>query len=365
MIKKQFIVAVALLSLLSSVKWAQAQTNHITCQWQGVITAPPWLLNPCFTSPSGCLVARYAVLVYPICCPIGPTNFPEYDPARVYLATNYLTILATNYNGLGPSNALAMATLDLGPTFFNSTSNRYFLRMALAAGPNGPWTDMGPDQEILPVAMARYAETISGSISASQINGPLTAAQLSGSYSNPLYLTNANNIVAGNGSGLLSVNAATLGGYNYCNLPCYWNLTGNAGTIPGTDFVGTTDNQPLELRGGGVRVNPGTTNNLELVSGGIKVTGAGVDTATPVFVHRATTANISAHITFIDNPYCNGQPNAILLVTHNWSQDTAANRYEVSPVGVYYTGTGWAIFHEDDTTAMPVGRAFNVMVIKP
>src|ERR1017187_9212637 len=364
MIKKQFIVAVALLSLLSSVKWAQAQTNHITCQWQGVITAPPWLLNPCLSYPDSCIWARYGVLGVRICCPIDPTNdLPVYDYYRLYLATNNLTTVYNN--GPGASNALAMATLDLGPTFFNSTSNRYLLRMELAAGPDGPWTDMGPDQEILPMAMARYAETISGSISASQINGPLTAAQLSGSYSNPLYLTNANNIVAGNGSGLLSVNAATLGGYDSCSLPCYWKLTGNAGTTPGVNFVRTTDNQPLELRGGGVRVNPGTNNNLELVSGGIKVTGAGVDTATPVFVHRATAANISAHITYIDNPYCNGQPNAILLVTHNWSQDTAANRYEVSPVGVYYTGTGWAIFHEDDTTAMPVGRAFNVMVVKP
>ncbi|MDR2235910.1 MAG: hypothetical protein LBE92_07280 [Chryseobacterium sp.] len=27
-----------------------------------------------------------------------------------------------------------------------------------------------------------------------------------------------------------------------------WNLTGNAGTTPGTDFLGTTDNQPLTLR---------------------------------------------------------------------------------------------------------------------
>src|ERR1039458_2221839 len=92
MIKKQFIVAVALLSLLSSVKWAQAQTNHITCQWQGVITAPPWLLNPCFTSPGGCLVARYAVLRVPICCPIDPTNdIPPIDYYRVWLATNNLT----------------------------------------------------------------------------------------------------------------------------------------------------------------------------------------------------------------------------------------------------------------------------------
>jgi hypothetical protein len=27
----------------------------------------------------------------------------------------------------------------------------------------------------------------------------------------------------------------------------YWSLTGNAGTNPGTNFIGTTDNQPLVL----------------------------------------------------------------------------------------------------------------------
>jgi len=28
----------------------------------------------------------------------------------------------------------------------------------------------------------------------------------------------------------------------------YWKLGGNAGTTPGTQFLGTTDNQPLELQ---------------------------------------------------------------------------------------------------------------------
>jgi hypothetical protein len=33
----------------------------------------------------------------------------------------------------------------------------------------------------------------------------------------------------------------------------YWTLQGNAGTIPGRDFLGTTDNQPLDLKAYGVR----------------------------------------------------------------------------------------------------------------
>jgi len=115
----------------------------------------------------------------------------------------------------------------------------------------------------------------------------------------------------------------------------------------------------------GVRIQAGAANNaLEVGSGGIKVTGAGVGTATPVFVHRATAGNISGHTTIIDNVHCNNQPDAILLVTHNWSKDTAADRYETYPFGVYYTSGQWRVFHED-FSAMPVGRAFNVLVIKP
>jgi hypothetical protein len=126
------------------------------------------------------------------------------------------------------------------------------------------------------------------------------------------------------------------------------------------DFSSTATNQFAVRATGGVVINAGT-NNLELASGGIKVTGAGVGTSTPVFIHKATTTNTSAHVTTISNPYTDGQPNAILIVTHNWSQD---NMYETHPVGVWYNGSQWTIFHED-MVAMPVGRTFNVMVIKP
>lgn len=97
------------------------------------------------------------------------------------------------------------------------------------------------------------------------------------------------------------------------------------------------------------------------------MTGAGVGTGTPLFIHRATAGSItgdSSHITTIDHPLCNDDPHAILLVTHNWTEDSAAPRYESHPVGVFYDAGHWAIFHED-LAAMPAGRAFNVMVVKP
>ena len=58
-------------------------------------------------------------------------------------------------------------------------------------------------------------------------------------FAGPSFLTNVNNILAGDGSGLQNLNA--------------WRLTGNPGTTPGTSFLGTSDNQPLEMKVNGSR----------------------------------------------------------------------------------------------------------------
>jgi hypothetical protein len=49
-----------------------------------------------------------------------------------------------------------------------------------------------------------------------------------------------------------NLNADLLDGINSTGLP-YWKLGGNGGTTPGTDFLGTTDNQALELKVNGTR----------------------------------------------------------------------------------------------------------------
>ncbi|PYJ54750.1 MAG: hypothetical protein DME24_25880 [Verrucomicrobia bacterium] len=77
-------------------------------------------------------------------------------------------------------------------------------------------------------------------------------------------LTNVNNVVvgsfAGNGGGLTGVNAATLEGLGAGS---FWQSGGNSGTTPGVNFLGTTDNQPLELNVQGqraLRVEPATNS---------------------------------------------------------------------------------------------------------
>jgi len=105
---------------------------------------------------------------------------------------------------------------------------------------------------------------------------------------------------------------------------------------------------------------------LDIRNGKIKVTGAGLGTSTPVFIHRATTANTSVHITTITHPSTDGNPNAILIVTPNWNPGgTGGVGVDNDHVtGVYYAGTKWTIFNQDNV-AMPVNAAFNVLVVTP
>jgi hypothetical protein len=56
---------------------------------------------------------------------------------------------------------------------------------------------------------------------------------------------------SGNGAGLTEVNAATLGGLSSA---AFWNINGNAGANPANGaFLGTTDNNPLEIHVDGTR----------------------------------------------------------------------------------------------------------------
>lgn len=73
-------------------------------------------------------------------------------------------------------------------------------------------------------------------------------------FAGVVQLSNANNLITGahtgDGSGLTALNAAqlTTGSVPSGALNNAWKLGGNAGTTPGTHFLGTTDDQPLELR---------------------------------------------------------------------------------------------------------------------
>jgi hypothetical protein len=84
-----------------------------------------------------------------------------------------------------------------------------------------------------------------------------------------------------------------------------------------------------------------------------------------VFVHHATSENISTNSTYLDNPLTNDNPNIILYVTQNWNPGGAAGTYNDHNIGVWYDPSRqrWAIFNQD-REAMTEGAAFNVAVLE-
>ncbi|MGM9508688.1 DUF7452 domain-containing protein [Larkinella sp. GY13] len=79
-------------------------------------------------------------------------------------------------------------------------------------------------------------------------------------------------------------------------------------------------------------------------------------TSQNVFVHRVSAGNKSAHISTLDHPQLNGNPNAVLLVTQRFGT------YNNHEVGVWYNGSRWTIFNQD-RVEMPVTAEFNVLVV--
>jgi hypothetical protein len=79
------------------------------------------------------------------------------------------------------------------------------------------------------------------------------------------------------------------------------------------------------------------------------------------FTHQVTAGNLrSTHITTIDHPATNNNPNARVFVTPIWKVSTD---YNAHPVGVVYVNNKWEIMNLDNA-AMPQGLLFNVFVDK-
>ncbi len=78
------------------------------------------------------------------------------------------------------------------------------------------------------------------------------------------------------------------------------------------------------------------------------------------FRHDADLTNIELNWTTIDSPLLNGHPEAIVLVTAA-EPDAATAEANPHEIGVWYTGTNWAIFNQDGAP-FPNGASFNVFV---
>jgi hypothetical protein len=203
----------------------------------------------------------------------------------------------TRVSGLITNNAVTVANgsfstiLDFGPVFDGGAK---WLELSVRESGAGAFSTLSPRQAITATPYALYAARvdasgISGVLPGTVLGGTytnainfsnpanafsgngsgltgVTAATLSGLYPNAVTFSNPSNIFSGDGAGLTRVNASTLGGMTASG---FWSLAGNAGTTS-ANFLGTTDNQPLELRVNGQRawrVEPNTTNSPNLIGG--------------------------------------------------------------------------------------------------
>lgn len=76
--------------------------------------------------------------------------------------------------------------------------------------------------------------------------------------------------------------------------------------------------------------------------------------------HTASATTIGGHITTISHPALDGRPDARLVVTPRWNVTAGgAGVYDDHPIGVWYAGSRWTIYHEDHAP-MQSGTSFDV-----
>src|SRR5262249_11962263 len=133
-----------------------------------------------------------------------------------------------------------------------------WLELAVRTNGVGSFTTLAPRQPLKPTPYAITA-------------GNIMSGGLAGTYGNILTFSNSGNsfngTYTGNGAGISNVNALTLGGLGANQ---FWKITGNSNTVPGANYLGTADNQPLELRVNRIRalrIEPNISGAPSLIGG--------------------------------------------------------------------------------------------------
>jgi trimeric autotransporter adhesin len=139
------------------------------------------------------------------------------------------------------SNGLFTVLLDFDAGVFDGAER--WLEIGVRTNGGSIFATLAPRQKITATPYA---------ITAGNLTGVVSNTSVAGTYSNTVAFNNPSNqftgAFTGNGGGLSNVNAQTLGGLGSAS---FWKTTGNSGTAPGVNFLGTTDNQPLVLGVGG------------------------------------------------------------------------------------------------------------------
>ena len=147
----------------------------------------------------------------------------------------------------GVSNGLFAVTLDFGAGVFIGPA-RWLEIGVRTNGSVNAYQALSPRQSLTATPYA---------VTAGNVTGVIPAGSLSGTYSNAVTLNYAGNSFTGSGAGLTSLSASQLtsGTVPAAALGNAWQTGGNSGTSPTNgNFLGTMDNQPLELKVNSQRV---------------------------------------------------------------------------------------------------------------
>lgn len=87
-------------------------------------------------------------------------------------------------------------------------------------------------------------------------------------------------------------------------------------------------------------------------------------TGSSQFGHASSASNIVNNWTIIDHPVLNGNPNATFVMSHYWGANGAPSEVYLDAVlGVWYNGSRWAIYTEDNSLAFPENVVFDIIVV--
>jgi len=172
---------------------------------------------------------------------------------------NALTNVAT-----GVSNGLFTVVLDFGNQF--PGLNRW-LEIGVRTNGGGAFTTLTPRQQITPTPYATYSANAGAAASAASV-----AANAVGTAELQSSSVTWDKIADG------TITPADVNASSFSTT--FWKVDGNAGTTPGTHFLGTTDNQPVEFKANGVRalrLEPNTSGAPNVVGGApVNVVAPGV-----------------------------------------------------------------------------------------
>ena len=129
------------------------------------------------------------------------------------------------------TNGLLREELDFGASPFDG-EDRWLEIGVRPGGSTNAFTVLDPRQRLSPSPYALFAPN------AAMANGVATSA-ISATQLNTPGLPATGQVLAYGGTSLVWTNASAAA--------AAWTLNGNSGTTPGVNFLGTTDNQPLEL----------------------------------------------------------------------------------------------------------------------